>query len=90
MTLKKVISVAVISVGLLAVVAWAQNRAGQPPGLDNDRLTVVVSVISGQDVGFRVETWNGNIPEGRWVVRGPQSNGRWVEPVVIGGVQPIR
>jgi hypothetical protein len=60
MTLKNWISVAVIwAVSLVGVGAWAQNRAGQQPGGDNDRVTVVVSVISGQDIGFRVETSNG-------------------------------
>ena len=91
MTLKNWISVALIwVVSLFGVGAWAQNRAGQQPGLDNDRATVVVSVLSGQDIGFRVESWNGNVPEGRWVVRSPQSNGRWVEPIAISAVQPIR
>jgi hypothetical protein len=33
-------------------------------------------VISGQDIGFRLEGWNGNARTGTWVVR---INGQWVE-----------
>jgi hypothetical protein len=44
-------------------------------------------VLSGSDVGFRVDTWKGNVPVGRWVVR---VDGRWVEPEAAwGGVQRL-
>jgi hypothetical protein len=44
------------------------------------------TVISGADVGFRVDRWEGNIPTGRWVVR---SDGKWVEPRTTGGVRRL-
>jgi hypothetical protein len=89
MTFKNSFRLALIwLLSLFAVGAWAQGRRGQQPGLDN--VTVIVSVISGDDIGFRVESWNGNVPEGRWVVRSPMSNGRWVEPLSSVGAQPIK
>jgi hypothetical protein len=48
-------------------------RVAPPPGQDSQNPTV----ISGGDVGFRVERWEGETPVGRWVVR---SEGKWVEP----------
>jgi len=40
-------------------------------------------VISGSDIGFRVEGRRGNVPIGRLVVR---VDGQWVEPESTGGV----
>jgi hypothetical protein len=91
MTFRASVGLAVMWILSLFVVAtWAQSRTGQQPGLGDDPATVVLSVISGEDIGFRVESWNGNVPEGRWVVRSPLSNGRWVEPVAAPAVRPIR
>ena len=45
------------------------------------------TVLSGSDVGFRVDRWKGNVPIGRWVVR---VDGRWVEPEAsFGGIQRL-
>jgi hypothetical protein len=75
---------------------WAHAQ-GQPPngprvvpspqvappfGQENKNPTV----ISGGDVGFRVDRWEGNTPIGRWVVR---SDGKWVEPKTIGGIRRL-
>jgi hypothetical protein len=49
-----------------------------PPGFEGPNSTVV----SGSDVGFRIDAWDGDTPLGRWVIR---SNGRWVEPRTAGG-----
>jgi len=35
------------------------------------------TVLSGADVGFRIERWEGDTPVGRWVVR---NRGAWIEP----------
>ena len=44
------------------------------------------TVISGGDIGFRVDRWEGNIPTGRWVVR---HDGKWVEPKTTGGIRRL-
>ena len=49
-----------------------------PPGFEGPNSTVV----SGGDVGFRIDGWDGDTPVGRWVIR---SDGRWVEPRTAGG-----
>jgi hypothetical protein len=85
MTFSKWVAVAVTWVVSLVVVAWAQGPGGRP---GSDEPTVVVSVIEGDDIGFRVESWNDNVPVGRWVVRSPVSGGRWVEPISAISVRP--
>jgi hypothetical protein len=48
-------------------------RVAPPPGLESQN----PMVISGNDIGFRVERWEGDTPVGRWVVR---KDGNWIEP----------
>jgi len=36
-----------------------------------------LNIVSGNDVGFRVDSWEGDTPIGRWVIR---RDGKWVEP----------
>ena len=43
-------------------------------------------VLSAADIGFRVESRNGSVPVGRWVVR---LNGQWVEPQLRAGFSPV-
>ena len=58
-----------VVLGLLSGVwTFAQSRQTQP---------VTPMVLSGPNVGFRVEATKGNTPVGRLVVR---VNGQWVEP----------
>ena len=52
------------SLALVGALASAQTR--RDPG----------AVISGADIGFRPEGWNGKARTGTWVVR---INGEWVE-----------
>ena len=53
--------------------AEAQNRVlPGPPSLSNPPQ----EVISGADIGFRVDTWDGDTPVGRIVVR---HDGQWVD-----------
>jgi hypothetical protein len=68
----------VLAVSLIAGRAGAQLRGPQP---------VVPTVISGADIGFQVESWNGDVPTGRWVVRG--ATGQWVEPKASTSVRPL-
>ena len=44
-------------------------------------------IISGSDIGFRVEGRLGNAPTGRWIIR---MDGKWVEPQVAPTVRPVR
>ena len=44
------------------------------------------TVISGDDLGFRVETDRGGVPTGRLVVR---VNGQWVEPRFSPGLRRL-
>jgi hypothetical protein len=43
------------------------------------------TVISGADIGFRLNGWRGNARTGTWVVR---INGEWVDAVPSLGLQP--
>jgi hypothetical protein len=68
---------------LFAVAAIAMAQARQTVPLPEPM------VLSGADVGFRVEGRQGGTPVGRLVVR---MDGKWVEAVVGGGwgLQPTR
>ena len=63
------------SLALVATIA----RAQAVPGAE-------VRVLSGDDIGFRVENAQGNVPTGTLVVRW---NGRWVEPKWTQKLMPI-
>jgi hypothetical protein len=45
-----------------------------------------VTVIAGNDLGFRVESHKGNTPVGSLVVR---INGQWVEAQFSFGIKPV-
>jgi hypothetical protein len=67
---------------LLAIVAsgtWVLAQSVQPR-------PVFPTVISGDDIGFRVESHSGSRPAGRLVVR---INGQWVEAEFAAGVKFI-
>ena len=57
-------------------------QVAPPFGQENQNPTV----ISGGDVGFRVERWEGDTPVGRWVVR---SAGKWIEPRTTMGARRL-
>jgi len=63
-------------VGAVSSSVYAQRPPGQPPGLRPGLLTEAPTVISGNDVGFRIERTQDGIPIGRIVVR---VDGRWVD-----------
>ena len=52
---------------------WGSGQPAQPP-----------TILSGPDIGFRVERRNGHTPIGTIVVR---VDGKWVEPEFAGGVK---
>ena len=63
-------------VGAVSSSVYAQRPAGQPSRLPSGLLTEAPTVISGHDVGFRIERTQDGIPIGRIVVR---VNGVWVD-----------
>jgi hypothetical protein len=75
-------------VSLITVGLAAQRQAAPPvqPGLQPP--TVTVSVISGNDIGFRVASWDRDVPVGEWVVRSPETGNQWVAPIVSQRVRP--
>jgi hypothetical protein len=71
------------------VVMWAASLVvvsmwGQAQTVENRLASPVI--LSGSDVGFRIEGRSGNTPIGRVVVR---INGEWVVPESAGGLKPL-
>jgi hypothetical protein len=65
--------------GLVALGSWISAQAVQ-------RRAEAPVVLSGSDIGFRVESRRGSTPIGRLVVR---VDGQWVEAQFAGGVMKI-
>jgi hypothetical protein len=82
MTLRSRIVVAVLwifSLALAGSLASAQQvRLGQFPSQGRPAGSEPPQVISGNDIGFRPEGWQGKARTGTWVVR---IDGQWVEAV---------
>jgi hypothetical protein len=79
------VMVAVVIAGFL-VHAQVQTP-DSPRGLQGPQTPQrALTVISGADIGFRVERWEGDTPVGRWVVR---SDGKWVEPRTTMGTRRL-
>ena len=84
MSVRRRIGLVVVWVAsLVAVAAIAMAQARQTVPLPEP------TILSGADVGFRVEGRQGGTPVGQIVVR---MNGKWVEAMVGGGygLQPAR
>jgi hypothetical protein len=65
---------------VLAVGGWVQAQAPIP--VPNSTPTV----ITGNDLGFQVDSTTGGIPTGKLVVK---VNGKWIEPKYTIGVRPL-
>ncbi|MCM3881169.1 MAG: hypothetical protein ND807_13755 [Vicinamibacterales bacterium] len=81
MTLRTGVNFIVLTVFLVVAVVWASAQVARPPsetGLKPMDL-VAPTVISGSDLGFRIESSKDNVPVGRLVVR---VSGRWVDAQV--------
>ncbi len=81
LTISRMVSVAVLTAGMTAAFALghSQGTAAQQP-------SPVPMVVSGSDIGFRLEPGHAT-PTGRLVVR---INGQWVEPKWAGGVMLLK
>ena len=88
--MRKYIAAALVLATVLVVVFWgfwahAQVIVPQvPPAPPGPR---ALNVISGEDVGFLVDHWEGETPAGIWVTR--NAAGRWVVPKIVGGVKKL-
>lgn len=81
MTFRTGINLIVLSAFLVVAAVWVSAQVTRPPsetGLKPMDL-VAPTVISGGDLGFRIESNTDNVPVGRIVVR---INGRWVDAQV--------
>ena len=81
LTISRLVSVAVLTASMAAAFALGHiqgTAAQQPPALP--------MVVSGSDIGFRLEPGHAT-PTGRLVVR---LNGQWVEPKWAGGVTLLK
>jgi len=59
--------------------AWGSGQAAQP-------VPVPPTILSGANIGFRVQSRNGETPVGTLVVR---VDGKWVVPQFTMGVKPL-
>ena len=79
MSLRKWVGVTVVwLVSLVATAVWA--HAQRSDGLPLVPLPMPL-VVSGGDIGFRVEARRGDIPVGRFVIRS-SAGGQWTEPEI--------
>jgi hypothetical protein len=58
---------------------WARAQAQTPSAPEP-------TIITGGDVGFRIDRWQGDTPIGRWVIR---HDGKWVEPRTSAGTHRV-
>ncbi len=84
MSLKHAALAVFFCVGLLSVYAWAQTAQIPPP-----LLAPPTGVVSGNDIGFRVDRVEKGRAMGRLMVR---VNGAWIEADVLGraGMVPLK
>ena len=76
-----------VGIGILVIALVAAKSSAQVP-IPGPVVPVTPTVISGNDIGFRVEGLRGGTtPVGRLVIR---VNGQWVVPEVSEAVQPRR
>ena len=74
MSVRTAVIVGTLWLTSLAGVAVAQREQPRLPPDIRER-----NIISGGDIGFRIESFRGDTPVGSLVVR---VNGQWVEPVL--------
>ena len=79
-------TLSLIVVGGISFSAQVQPRRGAPPGLPPSVITESLTIISGADIGFRIERMRDGIPIGKVVVR---VDGRWIDTeMAASSVQP--
>ena len=82
MRIRPTFALILLAVLLCAAGVLAIGQQSKPPTLatppTTGSATTVPVILSGSDVGFRVEGYSGGVPVGRVVV---QMDGKWVEPL---------
>jgi hypothetical protein len=82
MRIRPTVGLVILVVSLFAAGLFAAGQQQKPPTFALPQMTVVPLtapvILSGSDVGFRVESYSGKIPVGRVVVF---IDGKWVEPL---------
>ncbi len=89
--MRQSIAVAVIWVGtLVGTGLWAHaqnNPRVVPPPRQSPNTTEIPTIISGNDIGFRVDGWSKDgTPIGRIVVH---QEGKWLEVTLSGRLRPL-
>jgi len=86
MSLKKWFGLIVIWLtSLMAATAWVRAQGQTAPLVP----LATPIVVSGSDIGFRVEARRGDKAVGRWVIRS-SATGQWVEPELAGAaIKPL-
>ena len=80
-TVRSLVLTAVLG-STLAAAGWLHAQVPFPRLLPPDAQTI----LSGNDIGFRVEGHNGNTPLGRLVVR---VNGQWMDVDFASGIKRL-
>ena len=78
MTFRTGINLIVLMVFLVVAAVWISAQVTRPPSATalEPMDLVAPTMISGSDLGFRIESNKDNVPVGKLVVR---INGRWVD-----------
>ena len=88
MSARNAVIVAVLWLCSLAAVAAVAQVPPPRPAPDPNIQVVPMkpNVLSGDDIGFRIDSWQGKTPVGTLVIR---VNGQWVEPAGAKKLMPI-
>ena len=78
------LTLSLLVVGGISFSAQVQPRRGAP-GLPPGVITESPTIVSGADIGFRIERTRDGIPIGKVVVR---VDGRWITEMSASSVQP--
>jgi hypothetical protein len=85
--MRKYFAAALVLAAVFMAGFWAHAQViipqvpAPPPG------PKTLNIISGDDIGFLVDHWEGETPAGRWVTR--NAAGRWVVPKIMGGIKRL-
>jgi hypothetical protein len=77
--MRKYVAAGLVLVTICIAGVWARAQA-LPPNAS------APTIVSGADVGFRVDRWEGDTPIGRWVIR---HDGKWLEPKTSVGTHRV-
>jgi len=85
-SIRRSLTAGLVGIGLLAAGAWGYAQSAQTAQAVGTQRMASPIVISGNDVGFRMEGRKGNTPVGRLVVR---IDGQWMDVESVWTAKPI-